>query len=50
MTHKPVWIAAAAGPAAVVVGEVPVTLADYGVQVPRVPIVLAADGHGIIEL
>jgi polyisoprenoid-binding protein YceI len=35
---------------AVIVGEVPVTLADYGVQVPRVPIVLAADDHGIIEL
>jgi polyisoprenoid-binding protein YceI len=35
--------------AAAVIGEVPLVLADYGVQVPRVPIVVSADDHGIVE-
>ena len=36
--------------AAVVVGALPVTFADYGVDVPNVPIVLSAEDHGLVEL
>ena len=34
----------------VVVGTTEVVFADYDVTVPRVPIVLSAEDHGIVEL
>ena len=34
----------------VVVGSTEVVFADYGVSVPRVPIVLSSEDHGIVEL
>jgi polyisoprenoid-binding protein YceI len=34
----------------VVVGSLDVTFSDYGVEVPRAPVVLSVDDHGILEL
>ena len=34
----------------VVVGSLPVTFSDYGVQVPSAPIVLSVEDHGTLEL
>lgn len=34
----------------VVVGQLEIVFADYGVEVPSAPVVLSADDHGIVEL
>ncbi len=52
-TTQPVQIALEAqlvDDTVVVVGSIEIVFADYGVSVPRVPIVLSAEDHGIVEL
>ena len=34
----------------VVVGSLDVTFADFGVEVPRSPVVVSVDDHGVLEL
>ncbi|WP_419926170.1 YceI family protein [Candidatus Poriferisocius sp.] len=52
-TTQPVQIALEAqlvDDTVVVVGSIEIVFADYDVSVPRVPIVLSAEDHGIVEL